>query len=306
MISIIIPVYNPGKELERMLNCVRHQLEESFEVILIDDGSSDGSGKLCDEYTALDKRFRVIHQKNLGVSAARNRGMAEAKGEFIAFLDADDEIPVNYFEELLKTQRITNADIVVCDVVILSEHNERSRFSHEPALLSQTDALNLLLSRRKINSGPCAKLFRREVLSGLTFPSLKVYEDILFVRDAFSRAEKIATTDKTEYCYHQNLNSTMHNMSSSSLIDIVKATDDIASFLCERSDLDSYCFYITLSHLLQHIRIVRADKAARGFIKASRILMRKYMKEIVMCKSFPWKEKVLFICFILGANVLMR
>ena len=186
MISVIIPVYNAGNRLLYQLECMRRQIYTDFEVLLVDDGSTDGSGAICDAMAAHDARFRVIHQVNSGVSAARNHGMQLAEGSFLTFLDADDEIPADYLKVLSDVQRQTNADVVVCDVVIVQDGKEMRRFTTEDSLLSQTDALNLLLTREKINSGPCAKLMRRSILSEIQFPPLKAYEDIIFVKDVFN------------------------------------------------------------------------------------------------------------------------
>ena len=306
MISVIIPVYNAGVLLTRILDEICEQTEQDYEVILINDGSTDGSGEVCNYYADRDGRFRVIHQQNCGVSAARNNGLVIAKGEYITFLDADDEIPRNYLNELLKTQRATGADIVVCDVAVLCEGKEQSRFTHEPATIDRTDALNLLLSRRRINSGPCAKLFRRECVMGLSFPELKVYEDILFVRDAFCKAERFAFTNKTEYCYLQNKKGAMHSNIDAPSLDVVIAADDIASFLCKHKELDPYCFYITLSHLFQYVQTTSDENTDNMFDEAARKTIRKFWKEIVKCDSFPWKEKVLFISFAFGLNLQKR
>ena len=174
MISIIIPVYNPGDRFPVLLDSVRSQTESDFEVLLIDDGSTDGSEITCDLYAQRDSRFQAIHQPNSGVSAARNRGLLEAKGEYIVFLDADDELPENYLSVLLQTHLETRADIIACDVVSIWNETEVWRFTHSPALLERKEAINLLLSRRNINSGPCAKLFCKRVLSHINFRPLQV------------------------------------------------------------------------------------------------------------------------------------
>ena len=299
MISVIIPVYNPGVRLKKMLDCILVQSEANFEVIIVDDGSTDGSEAICEEYILRDSRFRVIHQPNRGVSAARNRGMAEAKGDYITFLDADDEIPEDYLGVLLETQIKTDAEIVCCDVAIIQDGNEIGRFTHEFSVLEQRQALNLLLSRRMINSGPCAKLFCQKVLYLVEFPSLCVYEDILFVRDVFTRAGKIAITDKTEYRYIQNNKSTMHKKSFAPSLDIVKATDDLTNYICNHNEIDTYCLYITISHMMQYVIPIAGSKTIedRSFIKSVRNLLNKYRRQIIFCDAFPWKEKVLFVLF---------
>ena len=300
MISVVIPVYNPGDRFRSLLDCVLDQSEKDFEVILIDDGSSDGSGDICDKYTFKDSRFRVIHQVNSGVSAARNKGIAEAKGDYITFLDADDEVPSNYFKVLLETQRETSADIVCCDVVIIRDGDEYVRFTHEPSVLNQYQAMNMLLSRRWINSGPYAKLFCINVLHQVEFPDVNVYEDILFVRDTFAQANQIAVTNESEYRYFQNDNSAMQKSHERPSIDIIKATDNICDYIIKHPELDSSCFYTTISHMMQYVFSLRDRSEMEGnsmFIKDARRLLRKYRINLIKCNKFPWKEKVLFLIF---------
>ena len=299
MISIIIPVFNPGNNLGILLNCVRAQSEKNFEALLIDDGSTDGSSNICDMYSRLDPRFRVIHQENRGVSSSRNLGLNEANAEYITFLDADDEIPENYLEVLLQTHINTKADITVCDVVLFKDNKEIQRFTHCPAVLESSEAMNLLLSRRQINSGPCAKLYNANIVNNISFPSLKVYEDILFVRDAFSIASKVAVTDRTEYCYKQNSGSATDAIQNAPTMDIVKATDNLAGYICSHSELDPCCLYITLSHMMQYVLPILDSRREdhKRFVKEARHIMKKYRRSIVKCSAFPWKEKILFLCF---------
>ena len=307
MISVIIPVYNPGVRFKNILDCVQAQSEGNFEVILVDDGSTDGSEEICEEYTLRDERFRVVHQAHSGVSAARNKGMTEARGEYITFLDADDEIPENYFGVLLETKIKTGAEIVCCDVVIIRNGNETGRFTHKPSILESNQALNLLLSRRGINSGPYAKLFDQKALHQMGFPSLSVYEDIVFVKNAFVRANKIAMTNRTEYRYIQNNNSIMHKNGFKPSSDIVKATDNLMRFICTHHEIDAYCLYITISHMMQYVLPIAGSKNTEdmAFIKLVRNLLNKYRWQIIFCNAFPWKEKVLFVMFGINKTIYL-
>ena len=299
MITIIIPIYNCEKYLSAMLDCVLHQSFTDYEVIMVDDGSSDSTGEICNRYADEHKNFSVIHQNNQGVSAARNNAMKLARGEFITFLDADDEIPNDYFAKLVESQKATNADITVCDVVILSDGAEVNRFTCGDKVLSREEALNYLLSREYINSGPYAKLFRKSLIEALSFPPLKAYEDILFVTDAFNCASVIAVTCQTEYRYIQNSAGAMSSFSKCPSMDVMKATERLISFIKVHDKLSPKCFYITLSHLMQYVQSLSDNNASDALIfkKSARKLFRNNAGEILTCSAFPWKEKVVFILF---------
>lgn len=300
MISVIIPIYNVSTTIEKILESLLQQTERDFEVIMVDDGSIDDSADICQRIARQDTRFRYIHQKNAGVSAARNRGLQEATGEYIAFLDADDIVAPNYLQELLRACK--NADIAVCDVVVREGGMETKRFTQAPCLLTQAEALNALLIRQTINSGPYAKLFRRKILNCLTFPPLKAYEDILFVKAAFSKAQYVSVTNQTEYVYIQNPQGAMSNFIKAPSLDIIKATDELLDFIHAHSYLDSRTFYITASHLMQYVQPLM-DQSAMGsaeFIESTQKLYRKYKMQILCCPAFPWKEKVVYLAFAYG------
>ncbi|MGN1194929.1 MAG: glycosyltransferase family 2 protein [Acutalibacteraceae bacterium] len=300
MISIIIPIYNAESNLRRMLDSVLAQTYTDYECILVDDGSTDASYDVCKEYENRDSRFFCFVQGNGGVSSARNRGLELAKGDYITFLDADDSIPEHYLAELYAACK--NADIAVCDTVIYENGKETLRFTHKRSCLTGTEAINFLLSRKHINSGPYSKLFKKEILKDLQFPPLKTYEDILFVLDAFTRAEKIAVTDKTEYHYIQNSDGAMSAMMKEPSADIIVATDRILQFISERKDLQPECTYVTVSHLYQYALPLLASQNYVGsdFIKKTARLTSKYMHLILSCKAIPWKEKMTFFLFAHG------
>lgn len=300
MISVIIPVYNSEKYIDRMINCLLRQTYCNIEVILIDDGSTDNTQFICQEIIKKDKRFKYFYQMNSGVSAARNNGLMYAKGEYIAFLDADDKIDDNYFETLLGICK--NVDIAVCNVSIEDNaNNVLSQFVLSDRMLSSKEAINYLLKRQNINSGPCAKLFKSSIVGRIRFPDLKVYEDIIFVLEVFKNAKSIGVTNKTTYHYYQNAQSTMYNAFRKPPIDIIVATDIIMSFIINNKDVDSQCTYITLSHLYQYVQhVIKKKKDNQEFLKSTQQLFRKYWRQLFLCKAFPKKEKIIYFLFLFG------
>lgn len=204
-ISIIIPVYNAEKFLPECLDSVLRQDYPSFELLLIDDGSTDGSGEIADRYAEKDSRIVVVHQPNTGVSAARNRGVAEARGEYIAFVDADDRVTPSYLSHLLSPQ----ADLSIAGISLLHEPSGRME-SHgfDRTRSARTDReRGLLFADAEIHDttkGPCNKLFRREIIEQhhLRFdPRYSYGEDHLFVLEFVKHCHSIAQIAHTDYLY---------------------------------------------------------------------------------------------------------
>ena len=145
MISIIIPVYNVIDYIEEALDSVIHQTYQNLQIIVVDDGSTDGSGLVCDEYAKKDKRITVIHQENKGLSAARNAGLDIAKGEYIAFLDSDDAFHREMIEHLLGVAQNENADIITCDIASFWTQKKMKELRirrHDYKCLSKTAAMH--------------------------------------------------------------------------------------------------------------------------------------------------------------------
>ena len=300
MISIVIPIYNAEKTLYKTLESVAVQSYKDIEVILINDGSNDNTEKICKEYALKDDRFKYFYQENQGVSKARNNGIFRSKGEYITFIDADDTIDKNYCEVLYRYSQ--NIDIVICDIVVEKYGEESRRFTMPNIVLNSTESLNQLFIRKNINSGPCGKLIRKEILNNICFPELVTYEDIIFNMKLFDKANRVYVLNKTQYHYEQNDEGAMGKMYKCPSEDIIIATDIIMKFISSHSELSEECCYVTLSHLMQYVQMIidRKDKESKIFLKHSIELYKNQRKNIFKCKAFPWKEKLIFILFSFG------
>jgi len=179
LISIIIPVYNVEKYLERCVKSVINQTYKNLEIILVDDGAKDNSGKMCDELSKLDSRIKVIHKENGGLSDARNFGLKIATGDYIGFVDSDDYIADDMYETLYHTIKNNNADIsIVSFYEMYKEKVIGVRDSGNLEILSKQEAMKELLIDTKIQSYAWNKLFKKELFNDLKFPTGKNFEDI--------------------------------------------------------------------------------------------------------------------------------
>ena len=203
-ISIIVPVYNCVPYLSKCVDSILQQTFQNIELLLVDDGSTDSSGAICDEYAAKDSRVRVIHQANAGVSAARNAGLDAATGTYVGFVDADDWIDPTMFGILLQQAEITGADIVMCDAVTVWDGGRQDADTidllPESRLLRKADISPDIL--RLIAGSACRCLYRSTVLQRdqIRFPvGIRLSEDRLFNLQAMGTAKEIAYLKKGLY-----------------------------------------------------------------------------------------------------------
>ena len=208
-ISVVIPVYNAEKYLVRCLECLQHQTFTDFEVICVNDGSSDNSGDILDEFAKSDKRFSVIHKKNAGVSAARNDGIWAARGEYIHFMDADDVIDREYYAEMITSAN--HADMICYGFVSNSKYSSNLLYTRKRTVYSIFG--KLFWSQALIKSFVWRYLFRTDFIkkNKLLFDtSLISQEDAIFVLDALAIANSLVIVPGVNYHYIFNENSALN------------------------------------------------------------------------------------------------
>ena len=202
LISVIVPVYNVEKYIKRCIDSVISQTYKNLEIILVDDGSSDKSGEICDEYEFQDNRVRVIHKTNGGLSDARNAALKIAKGDYIGFVDSDDYIKEDMFETLYKLSEENNADISIVSFYELIEDRVISvRDSGKLRIMNKLEAMQELLIDTNIQSYAWNKLFKRELFDGITFPTGKNFEDIATTLILFEKCDKVVLLQEPKYYY---------------------------------------------------------------------------------------------------------
>lgn len=206
-ISVIVPIYNVEEYLQACLDSILAQIYENLQIILVDDGSTDGCAAICDAYGAKDSRICVIHQRNGGVSAARNAGLAAAQGEWIGWVDADDRIDPDMFAYLLEGAMGEQADICICSRY--EELRQRTAYfgPSERILLDRRAAMKALLEEWYMDSALYDKLWKRELFQDIRFPVGQTYEDLATVYRLFSKAARIVCLPEPKYHYRRRQNS---------------------------------------------------------------------------------------------------
>jgi len=212
-LSIIIPVYKVEPYLRKCLDSVVNQTCRDLEIILVDDGSPDNCGAICDEYAARDDRIKVIHQENKGLSAARNAGLKIAAGKYLGFVDSDDWIEAEMFEVLLRALQETGADISVCGRYEEYKDHKVAYCWPEIRTLDREEALEELLRNDKLQNLVWDKLYRRELFEGIWFPEGKTFEDMAVMHWLILRAKRVVCVPGILYHYLQRSDSIIGDIS---------------------------------------------------------------------------------------------
>lgn len=220
LISVIVPVYKVEKYLEKCIESIIKQTYTNLQIILVDDGSPDNCGKICDEYAKKDSRIEVIHKINGGLSDARNVGINRANGRYIGFVDSDDYIKEDMYEKLINLIKEYDADISICNLYDVIDGNECIRNKdngiHE---YSRIDILKEILLDKNIQSYAWNKLYKKELFDEIKYPIGKKYEDIGTTFYLFEKCNKIVVTSEPEYYYLKRADSLVNNVTESTVLD---------------------------------------------------------------------------------------
>lgn len=209
LISIIVPVYNVKEYLEKCLDSICSQTYKNLEIIVVDDGSTDGSGEICDSYAQSDTRIKVFHQPNAGQSAARNKALGMAQGELLGFVDSDDWIEKDMYEFLYRLMVESDADISVCSHYV--ETGTKTKVRHSSGTFtafSRDEAIRALVVDKRIRNYMWDKLFKRQLFDGISFPENRVFEDIAVSYLIFHKAGLVVMQDSPKYHYLKREGST--------------------------------------------------------------------------------------------------
>ena len=254
MISVIVPVYNAEEYLEECLESIKNQTYTNIEVILINDGSTDGSKEICEKYCEKDNRFKLVNQENQGQSVARNLGVAESVGEFIMFVDSDDVINKNVLEVLLPYMK-TEVDIVECRMTRKKEEvylNKPFKIVFEG---NAKEAILNCIAIKEVKFCPVTKLYRREIVEKVSFLEGFIYEDVYTGINYLRYIRKMVVIDYIGYYYRVHPNSTMTKSFNEKDLDIFFVGNKLIDSFKDDENMLPYIgyfmFYIGHGHYLK-------------------------------------------------------
>lgn len=299
LISVILPVYNVERYLDRCMESVMHQTYKNLEILLIDDGSTDLSGTICEKYATIDDRVRVIHQKNQGLSAARNKGIIESKGEYITFVDSDDYISCDMIEYLLFLILRFHCRMSLCShtIVFSKSGKKKSLGDGRETKLSAHDALLSMLYHGNVDTSAWAKLYKCDLFKTIRYPEGKLFEDIGTTYKFFLESKWIACGFKSKYFYVIRKKSIVTSKFSIHNFDLLSMTDQMGQdVISVFPDLDKAVLrrkmYARFSILNKMIGMKISRKEVDSFI-------HRYGKIVFLDDRTPRRDKVAIMAYLL-------
>lgn len=286
LISVIVPVYKVEAYLDKCVQSIVDQTYRNLEIILVDDGSPDNCGAMCDAWAEKDSRIKVIHKENGGLSDARNAGMAAATGDYIGFVDSDDWIESQMYERLHEAMVTTDSDIAACGIQLVDEGQtlKITTSSGTVCCLTPDEAIGGLIQGGGVKAVAWNKLYRRNLLSEELFPVGKSHEDEFFTYRILAKAKKIAYIENELYYYLQRQGSIMQTFNFRRL-DCLDAYWERLEFLRSnypdlyRKDKLEFSIFCTI-YYRQVLKLCKTDA-------------QRYKKKIVQCRKkvrFSHKE----------------
>lgn len=305
LVSIIVPVYNVEQYVEKCINSIINQTYSNLEIILVNDGSTDSSGALCDNLAKKDDRITVYHKENGGLSDARNYGVARAKGDYIGFVDSDDYVHKDMYKHLYETITKNSADVAECSFFVVYNDIPTSYYNSEDycITLDKEGYLKEYLSMEKIYGAVCWKLIKSEIAKQIEFPKNKFYEDAFYTYELVQIANKYVITNKELYYYIMRDGSiTNMNFNEKHLDNIEIAekfvdyvTDEYPNLISYAKSKEMYSYFSVFNKILEldNYKEVKSYENIRRYFVENRLSI---LKNNVISKSRKLSS------FIIGIN----
>lgn len=307
LVSVVVPVYNIEKYIDKCVDSIRNQTYKKLEIILVDDGSTDNSGVICDEHAKKDARIQVIHKENGGLSDARNKGISKATGEYIAFVDGDDYISLDYMETCVNEALKRSADLLIFDYQEIEEEtNRREIWSMN---VDRSKVMSLKSYKKLLFTTPsaCNKFYKRSFFAGgnISFPVGRTFEDLATIPKILEQAKRVVYLDsKPLYFYNLRQGSIMRsNQFAKSYENRTKAFDDLKNYFAKKApgqyhlELEFLCFLHCYFIPSKEIVYNQGDEQYLERFKA--YAMGRYpqmLKNVYIKTELSKKDRILLSC----------
>jgi glycosyltransferase involved in cell wall biosynthesis len=310
-VSIIVPVYNSEKYLKKCLDSILNQNYKNIEVLVIDDGSNDNSLDIIHEASTRDKRIIVIEKKNGGVSSARNEGLTRASGDYIGFVDSDDYIKKEMYEELVLNLELHNADIVECGYIrVNKDYTEEKHYKLEDKITEGSyECSKEFLSKINTTNFSVNKIYKKYIFDNLEFPNYSYSEDYFLNTKAFYKCTKKVSISTCYYYYYTNEKSAIYRPFSSAKIDGVEVGEVLVGFHKERySELQPFISLYIVKYIL-NIYLSLNENSTEDYEKYNKLLKRKFYEnfwisnKVLITKKREFKVLINIWIFFFSPNL---
>ncbi len=310
-ISIIVPVYNVEQYLKRCIDSILNQTFKNFELILVDDGSPDHCGAICDEYAQSDSRIRVIHKSNSGLSDARNAALKIAKGEFVTFVDSDDLIAPNCLQLLLEAALKNDSDIVISTKFKVFDNESTCENANikKSFVVGCQKALEAVFCQNT-RWEAWGTLYKLCLFENKKFPKGKLYEDIATIPKIILSSKKVTFIDACVYYYFKRIGSIMDSSKTIVKMDLLEICIDLLSIM-NKEILDKQCLYNINAGILMELcsRVDLAEKnyiLNKQFILQSRKYLRRVCKYVLFSNQYKLKRKTYYLIISFGFGKILK
>jgi len=309
-ISIVVPVYNVENCLSYCVESLRQQTYKNIEIILVDDGSTDSSGEICDQYAREDDRIKVLHIENGGLSNARNTGVKESSTDWIVFIDSDDYYDHRAIEYLVELRDKYRVDLVATPVIEVRDYENsdflgdfREKYSGK---LDRRIALEQMFYGNYVGTHSGGKLYKKEILLRFPYPNGMLYEDLALAYEHIAYCENIAVSDLTLYKYYRRPGSIVNSKYSDRLLDFYKAMEWNRSYV-ERDysgDRDMRRA-LNVRYVFNGLHIVHAMLSSDMYAEVNKIRKEyiQYFKDVIPNSNVTRKNKLKYILFLVSAKL---
>lgn len=304
LISVVVPIYNVEKYLKKCIDSILIQTYENIEIILVDDGSLDNCGKICDEYEKDDKRVKVIHKQNGGLSDARNAGINIAKGKYITFIDSDDFVERNSIELLYRNIIEYGKDISIGQIYRFhTEKNMNKKETKEHIKVYETkEAMEQLLYNNQYSTSTAGKLFLTNLFENIKFPYGKKYEDLATVYKLIFNSNGVVVTNQNVYNYFvARPDSIMNEKFTPTRMDALYFTEEILKFIkIEFPDLES----AAITRLIIECRDIFVEIPEKEEYEKYEDCLYEYIKKykfkVLLNRKLPFKRRISLLPILFG------
>lgn len=317
LVSIIVPVFNVEDYLTECIESAIKQTYHNLEIIIVDDGSTDTSGKICDMYAHKDDRVKAFHKQNGGLSDARNTGIEEATGEYIYFLDSDDILPTCAIEKTLNACVKENADIAIAGLERfvddkLPQSNEKVE-GQSGKILDKTETIRRMLLHDGFGHEACGKLYKKDIWKYERFPKGRLYEDYATIYKIICGCNKVVVLTENLYWYRTRLGSIMKSKLTSKNMQLLDIAQEVTNYLkCEVPEVENEARYLQMVTYLKLMKGIldngfstfpKEQNRIRNYVLSCKPLLKMNFakkKDIIKAKSFLLNKRLFYIIYTLG------